>query len=344
MTVRRSFGILLALCFLLAGIAADAAGVEDFYKGNTIRVLIGYDPGTGYDVFARALARHLGDHIPGKPQILPQNMPGAASLTMMNYLYNVAPRDGTAIGLPARNLFAEPLFGNKLARYDPLKFTFIGNMSRDVAICVTWKASGMSTFQDALDHEILVGATAPNSISTIYPQVLNAILKTRFKIITGYTDGSAIGLAMARNEIQGYCGYTISSILSSHPDWIKNNLVDVILQLTLVKSPELPDVPSVMDVVKDDESRQALALEFGDLAMGRPVVGPPDVPDQRTDALRRAFDETMKDPAFLQDAKQSSIDIDPMTGEDLEKVLRQILAAPKSVVDKVAAIRGQNPN
>lgn len=331
----------LALACLAACAAARADEVEDFYRGATVKVLIGYDTGTGYDVFARALARHLGAYIPGKPQVLPQNMPGAASLTMMNHLYNIAPRDGSVIALPARNLYTEPLFGNDRARYDPARFSMIGNMSRDVALCVAWRGSGVSTFGDVREREILIGATAPNSISTIYPQVLNALLGTRFRIVAGYTDANAISLAMERGEIQGYCGYTIASIKSAHPDWLEKDLAKIFVLLSLERSAQAPGVPTVLELVDDEPARQALTLVFGDLTLGRPVAGPPDIPPARLAALRKAFDETMRDPEFLRDAARTKIDIDPMTGEEAARVLARILAAPAAAVKRVMDIRGQ---
>lgn len=319
--------------------AARAETAAEFYQGKQLRILIGYGPGTGYDVYGRVLGRHLANHLPGAPTIVPQNMPGAASLTMVNHLYNVAPRDGTAIAVPARNLFVEPLFGNDQARFEALKFSWIGSMSRDVATCFTWHSTGIKTIQDAMAREVLVGATGPVSGSYQSPMILNNVLGTKFKVITGYTDSGAIGLAMERGELEGYCSFTWGSIKSARPQWIAQKQINLILQMTLRKHPELPDVPLVMDLAKDDEARQLLTLVYADQEMGRPVAGPPEIPADRLLALRQAFDATMADPAFLDDAKRSAIDIDPITGDEVARIVAKLYATPKAIIDKVVAIR-----
>ena len=328
---------LLATVFLAP--AASAETVAEFYKGKQLRILIGYGPGTGYDVYGRVLGRHLANHLPGAPTIVPQNMPGAASLTMVNHLYNVAPRDGTAIAVPARNLFIEPLFGNDQARFEALKFSWIGSMSRDVATCFTWHSTPIKTIQDAMTQQVLVGATGPVSGSYQSPQILNNVLGTKFKVITGYADSGAIGLAMERGELEGYCSFTWGSIKSARPQWIEQKQINLILQMTLRKHPELLDVPLVMDLAKDDESRQILTLVYADQEMGRPVAGPPEIPADRLAALRQAFDATMADAAFRDDAKRSAIDIDPITGDEVARIVAKLYATPKAIIDKVVAIR-----
>lgn len=340
-TGRRpvSSTVLSLLAALLLVPAAKAETVAEFYQGKQLRILIGYGPGTGYDVYGRVLGRHLADHLPGAPTIVPQNMPGAASLTMVNHLYNVAPRDGTAIAVPARNLFIEPLFGNDQARFEAMKFSWIGSMSRDVATCFTWHGTGIATIQDAMAREVLVGATGPVSGSYQSPRILNHVLGTKFKVITGYADSGAIGLAMERGELEGYCSFTWGSIKSARPQWIAQKQINLILQMTLRKHPELPDVPLVMDLAKDDESRQVLTLVYADQEMGRPVAGPPEIPAERLAALRRAFDATMADAAFLDDAKRTAIDIDPITGDAVAQIVAKLYATPKAIIDKVVAIR-----
>ena len=319
--------------------AASAETVAEFYKGKQLRILIGYGPGTGYDVYGRVLGRHFANHLPGAPTIVPQNMPGAASLTMVNHLYNVAPRDGTAIAVPARNLFVEPLFGNDQARFEALKFSWIGSMSKDVATCFTWHSTPIKTIQDAMTQQVLVGATGPVSGSYQSPQILNNVLGTKFKVITGYADSGAIGLAMERGEVEGYCSFTWGSIKSARPQWIEQKQINLILQMTLRKHPELADVPLVMDLAKDDEARQILTLVYADQEMGRPVAGPPEIPADRLAALRQAFDATMADAAFLDDAKRSAIDIDPITGDEVARIVAKLYATPKAIIDKVVDIR-----
>ena len=329
----------LALALLVAaGTTAAAADVADFYRGKNLRIFVGYGPGTGYDVYARLLARHLPKYLPGHPGVIIQNMPGAASLTMTNYMYNVASRDGTAIGLPARNLFVEPLFGNDNARFEARKFTWIGSMSRDVALCFTWHTSGVATIQDAMKREVLVGSSGVNSGSYMFPQLLNAMIGTRLKVIMGYPDSAAVGLAMERGEIGGYCSFTWASIKSARPKWIEQKQINILLQLTLHKHPELDKVPGVMDLAPDEASRQAFALVLADQEMGRPVFAPPDVPADRVGALRHAFDATMKDNEFLADAARTAIEISPIEGSAVEQVLADIYATPKNVIERVKAI------
>jgi len=336
----RAFGNTLRV-FALVATAAGSAAADDFYRGKTLRILVGYGTGTGYDVYARLLGRHIAKHIPGQPTIVIQNMPGAASLTMTNYLYNAAPRDGTAIGLPARVLFVEPLFGNENARFDVRKFTWIGNMNRDFATCFTWHTSGVTTIEDAMKRELLVGASGVNSSSHQFPMIVNAFVGTRFKPLLGYVDSAGVGLAMERGELEGYCSFTWGSIKSARPKWIEQKQINILLQLAISKHPELAHVPLIMDYAKDERARQAFALVFADQEIGRPVVGPPDVPGDRLAALRQAFGATMKDPDFLADAARMMIDIDPIDAAGSERILARIYATPKDVIERVKAIYAQ---
>ena len=322
---------------------AAHADVADFYRGKNLRIFVGYAPGTGYDVYARLLGRHLAKHIPGQPGVVIQNMPGAASLTMVNYIYNVAPRDGTEIGVPARVLFVEPLFGNENARFEARKFTWLGSMNRDVAMCFTWHTSGIATIEDAMKREVLIGASGVNSGSYSFPQIVNAFVGTRLKTILGYPDSAAVGLAMERGELEGYCSFAYASIKSARPQWLEKKEINLLLQLTIHRHPELPNVPVLMDLAKDDATRQAFALVFADQEMGRPVFAPPDVPSDRAAALRAAFAATMTDPEFLDDAARSGVEIDPIDAKAVEQVLARIYATPPDVIQRVKAIIGMRP-
>ena len=327
-------------CALLAAAPVRADPVEDFYRGKAIRFLVGYGPGTGYDVYMRVVQRHIGNHIPGKPAVLPENVPGAGGLVMTNSLYNVVPRDGTAIGMPSRNLVTEPLFGNDAAKYDARNFGWIGSVSSDVATCLGWRASGVNTLADVTSREIKLGGNGPQTDSAIMPRVLNALIGARFKTFNGYPDSGAVGVAMEPGELEGYCGFTLGSVRSARPQWLEQNLVSVFLQMGPAKHPDLPDTPNALDLMKTDADRQAFNLVFGLGKMGRPVAAPPGVPADRLAALRRAFDETMKDPEFLDDIKHSSIDFDgPTDGAAVEALVRGLYATPKAVIDRVTAIR-----
>jgi tripartite-type tricarboxylate transporter receptor subunit TctC len=331
---------LLVLCALAVGTApAVSQPATGFYKGRTISFLIGYGPGTGYDVYARLLLRHMGRHIPGNPNMVPENMPGAGSMVMVNHLYNVAAKDGTVIGMPARNLVIEPLFGNAQAKFDGTKFTWIGSMTREVSLCFTWHTAGLTTLEDAKKREVLVGATGLASDSYIDPQLLNAVLGTRFKVVLGYPDSAAIGLAMERGELDGFCSFTYGSIKSARPQWLDQHLITILAQLTVHPAPELKDVPLIMDMTKDEAARQAFELVFANQEMGRPVAGPPGMPADRLAVLRTAFDATMKDRQFLEDAARTHIDIDAIAGAAIDELMARMYATPKPVIDKVMAIR-----
>jgi tripartite-type tricarboxylate transporter receptor subunit TctC len=334
----------IAVCAAIAaGTAAAGTDVADFYRGKNLRILVGYGPGTGYDVYARLLGRHLAKYVPGQPAVIIQNMPGAASLTMLNYLYNVAPRDGTAIGLPARGLFIEPLFGNENAKFEAKRFAWIGSMSRDAATCFTWHTSGIARIEDAMQREVLVGSSGVNGSSHQFPMIVNAFIGTKFKPLLGYVDSAGVGLAMERGELEGYCSFTWGSIKSARPQWIEKKQINILLQLTTRKHPDLAHVPLVMDYAKDASARQAFELVFADQEIGRPVVGPPDVPTERAAALRQAFDATMKDHDFLADASRMAIDIDPIDGAAAEQVLLQIYATPADVIERVKTIYADRP-
>jgi len=328
----------------VAGAATGAAAdVADFYRGKTLRILVGYGTGSGYDVFARLLGRHVGKHVPGQPNVIIQNMPGAASLTMANHMYHVAPRDGTAIGLPARWVFVDPLFGNENARFDARRFALIGSMSREVATCFTWHTSGVRTIEETMRREVLVGSSGVAGTSYLLPLLLNALIRTKFKPILGYPDSAAVGIAMERGEVEGYCSFTWGSIKSARPKWIEQKQINILLQLGLEKHPELAHVPLVMDYASDEATRQAFALVFADQEIARPVFAPPDVPADRVAALRRAFDATMKESDFMADAARTAIDIDPVDGKAAEQVLARIYATPKDVVERVKAIYADRP-
>jgi tripartite-type tricarboxylate transporter receptor subunit TctC len=342
--IKALGALMFSFALVTATARTAAADVGDFYRGKNLRILVGYGTGAGYDVYARLLGRHLTKHLPGQPVVVIQNMPGAASLTMTNYMYNVAPRDGTAIGLPARGLFIEPLFGNENAKFEAQKFTWIGSMSRDVSTCFTWHTSGIVKIEDAMKREVLVGSSGVNGSSHQFPMLINALLGTKFKPLLGYVDSAGVGLAMERGELEGYCSFTWGSIKSARPKWIEDKLINMLLQLTTVKSPEMANVPVIMDYAKDEASRQAFTFVFADQEMGRPVVAPPEVPADRVAALRQAFEATMKDKEFLADAARMSIDIDPIDGKAVEQILARLYATPREVVDRVSAIyasRGQ---
>jgi tripartite-type tricarboxylate transporter receptor subunit TctC len=324
---------------LLAAVPAQADSAQDFFKNRRLTMLVGYGAGAGYDVYARGLVRHYEKHIPGNPKFIVKNMPGASSLKMLNYLAKVSPRDGSEMGAPARGLFMEPLYGNTRATYDGREFSFIGSIGKETPLCFTWHTSGVSTIQQAMKQEVVVGAGGGPSSSNIFPRVLNGIINTKFKIISGYKGSGAIGLAMERGEVQGYCSFGWTSMKSARGDWIKKRQVNILLQVAITKNPELPNVPLVTDLVKSDEDLAALKLVFSDTEMARPINGPKDVPKDRLKVLRDAFQATMKDPVFRADAAKHGLEVDPISGEAIEKIIAGIYATPKKVVERVNQLR-----
>jgi tripartite-type tricarboxylate transporter receptor subunit TctC len=328
-----------AAAMAAGALPAQAASGADFYRGRSISMLVGYGAGTGYDVYARALVRHYERHIPGGPKFIVKNMPGASSLKMLNYLANVSKRDGSELGAPARGLFFEPLFGNKKAQFDPVAFTFIGSIGKATPLCFTWHTSGITGIDQAKTRTVVVGATGGPSNSNIYPRILNGILGTKFKIISGYKGSGAIGLAMERGEVEGYCSFGWASIKSARSNWIEKKQINILLQISLKPHPELAKVPLVMDLVKKKEDRQALELSFAQSEMARPIVGPRDVPKDRAEVLRAAFVATMKDKKFLSDATKNAIEIDPISGEEVRALIARVYATPRDIVARVMKMR-----
>jgi tripartite-type tricarboxylate transporter receptor subunit TctC len=331
----------LALC--TAAGAARADSVADFYKGKTIQFFVGYEAGSGYDLYARLLARHYGAQIPGRPGVVVQNMPGAGSIKAANYLYEVAPRDGTQIGMTSRGTPMTPLLGGKGATFkDDRSFTWIGSMNNEVSVCAAWEGSGVKTIEDAMHRELTTSATSLGADdTTVFPAVLNAMIGTKFRWITGYPGGAAMNLAMERGEAQGRCGWSWSSVKSTQPEWLRDGKISLLLQLSLTKHPDLPDLPGIMDFAKTDEQRAVLELIFARQVMGRPVLAPPALPPERTQALRRAFDATMKDPAFMADADKGQWEINLVTGEEIEALMAKLWRTPPHIVELAKEITPQ---
>ena len=322
--------------------SVDAQGTSgSFYAGKVVRLLVGYGPGTGFDVYGRAVARHLGRNVPGKPNIIVENMPGAGGLTMANHLYNASPKDGTTIGLLV-NVFLEPLFRNELARYDPKQFNWIGSVSRSTPLCFTWHTAGLKSLDDVKTRETLVGAVGRYSDSYYFPQIINSVLGTKFKPVLGYPDSGAIGLAMERGELHGFCSFSLSSIKSARPEWLDDKRIDILVQLGMQKSPELPHVPLMLDLATNESWTQALTVLAGNWEAARPLGRPPGVSRDRIETLRNAFDRTMVDPAFIEEARKMKLEVDPIDGTAVKEIIERLYATPSSVVDRLIAIRAMD--
>ena len=320
----------------LAQPAAYAQSPAEFYKGRNVELYIGYSVGGAYDLYARVLARHLSKHIPGSPTIIAKNMEGAGSLRLANWLYNVGAKDGTVLATIGRGTAFDPLLGSKGAQFRADKFTWIGSANNEVSVCVAWKTSGITDFEHTLSRELIVGGTGQAADTDQFPRILNGVLGTKFRIATGYPGGNDVTLAMERGEVKGRCGWSWSSVLSTHKRWIEDKLITVLVQLSLNKHPDLPDVPLVMDFAKTEDQQQMFKLIFARQVMGRPYLAPPDVPKERAEALRKAFMDTMKDNEFLADAERSQLEINPVDGAEVEKLVKELYQTPKPLADKAA--------
>jgi tripartite-type tricarboxylate transporter receptor subunit TctC len=317
---------------------AGAQSPADFYKGKNVDLYVGYSVGGGYDLYARMLAKHMGKHIPGHPNVVTKNMEGAGSLRLANWIYNVAPKDGTAFGTIGRGTGFDPLFGHKAAQFDATKFTWIGSANNEVSVCVAWHTSGITKFDDLFGRELIVGGTGPAADTDQFPKVVNGVLGTKMRVIAGYPGGNDVSLAMERGEVQGRCGWSWSSVRSTQPKWLDDKKIHVLVQLALDKHPELPDVPLIMDLAKSDEQKQLLKLIFARQVMGRPFLAPPGVPKERADALRKAFMDTMQDREFLAESEKAQLEIVPVSGEELQKLVLELYATSPAIAQKAAAL------
>ena len=327
-----------ALLTLLPLAPAWADSVADFYKDKTVELYIGYSVGGGYDTYARLLANHMGKYIPGKPNIIAKNMPGAGSAKLANWLYNVAPKDGTAIGEIGRGTGFDPLFKIAGAQFDGTKFNWLGSANDEVSVCVAWQGVGVTKFEDVLEKDLIVGGTGASADTDQFPKIMNGVLGTKFKIVTGYPGGNEVGLAMERGEVKGRCGWSWSSVKALHLDWVKDKKVLILVQLSLQKHPDLPDVPLVMDLAKNDDQKRILKLIFTRQVMGRPFLAPPGIPAERVAALRKAFMDTLKDKDFLAAAAKAKLEINPVSGEKIQALVQEAYDSPPALVDKAVAL------
>ena len=334
-----AIGSLLWLAATCAPASADP--VEDFYRGRNVTMVIGYSVAGGYDNYARVVARHLGNHIPGHPTVLPQNMPGAGSLRSANWLYNAAPKDGSVIGMFSRGMAMEPLIGTSQTSFDAQKFSWLGSGTNEVSTCVTWHESAVKTWADALKIPFTVGGEGSGSDPDIFATVVRNVFGVKLRLVSGYPGSAEVALAIERREVEGRCGWSYSSLRQQRPDWITRKQVNILVQLALAKSPELPDVPLITDFATTDRQRQILRLVFSRQAMARPFVAPPGIPPERKQALRVAFERTMADADFLAEARQRGLEVNPVTGADIDKLIDELYQTPADVVAEVRAIIAQ---
>jgi tripartite-type tricarboxylate transporter receptor subunit TctC len=324
---------LISVAIVLAFLPVSAPA-EDFYKGKIINLDIGYSPGGGYDLYARLLARYLGKNLPGDPTIVPSNMPGAGSLRAANYLYSAAAKDGTVIGTFSRSIAIVPLISS--VAFDARKFTWLGSMSTDVSVCISWATSPIKTWDDWKSKQFVVGGEGAGSDPDIFPLMYHNVFGAKVKLVTGYPGTNDITLAMQRGEVDGLCGISWSTIKSQHADWISDKKINVIVQAALKKDPELPNVPLALDLAQTEEQKQIVKLLISTQALARPFVAPPGVPQDRKEALRTAFDATLNDPELRAEAKKEELDIEPISGAAIDALLADIYAYPPDIAAKAA--------
>ena len=310
----------------------------DFYRGKSLELYIGSSVGGGYDAYARMLARHMGRFIPGNPTVVAKNMEGAGGLRLANFLYNAAPKDGTAIATVYRGIPFDPLLGGKGAQFDATRFVFIGSANNEVSVCVVWHTTGVTRFEEALTKTLVVGASGPSADSYQFPKIVNGVLGSKFKIITGYPGGNDIDLAMERGEVQGRCSWSWTSLQATRRSWLTDKKINLLFQMGLSKHPDLPDVPLVVDLAKHEEDRAVLELVFARQVMAWPYLAPPGIPPDRADSLRRAFMQTMNDADFLADAEKSRLEVRPVAGEDIEKLVRRVYGTPAAIAERAASL------
>jgi tripartite-type tricarboxylate transporter receptor subunit TctC len=340
-TFHRLFraGLMALAGISLAGASVRADPVADFYHGKTVSLTIGTSTGNDYDFRSRLLARHLGRHIPGEPTIIPQNMPGVGGVKAANYLASIAPRDGSALHMIMSNMMSSQAIGAQGVQFDTRKFFWIGNTTSTPNVTVSWHTSGVTSIDQVKTKQLIVGAPG-GTAGVIYVTAMNGLIGTKFKLVTGYPGGNEVNLAMERGEIDGRASNSWAAWKSTHPDWIADKKIIVLVQIGLKRAPDLADVPLLFELAGNSIDRQVLTFLSADTAISRALVAAPDTPPERLAALRRAFDATMKDPEFLAEAEKSQMDIVPMTGGESQKIADSIVNTPPEIVARAKVLLG----
>ena len=328
-------GLTICAVLLAAGQASRAQSVENFYRGKTVRFIVGSNTGGSYDTYSRLLATHMGRHIPGNPSIVVENMPGASGTKSAQYIGEIAPKDGSVIGMFNQSMPQRQMFEPDQVQFDLSKFGWIGAMNTSTTVFITWHTSGVKTLEDAKKKEVVMGALSATGGNSVYPLLINAFLGTKFKVVLGYQGGNTIQLAMERGEVDGRAAVVWSGLKAGWPHWIAEKKISVLLQTGLAKEPDLPDVPLLLDLANNPEEKAIFRFVSSDSAMGFPVAAPPGIPADRLAALQKAFSDTMKDPEFLKIATERKLEIEPSTGQDVKKVVEDLISTPKDVIAKI---------
>jgi tripartite-type tricarboxylate transporter receptor subunit TctC len=328
-------GLLALASSVLVLMPAAAQGPS--LAGKNVTMVIGFGPGGGYDAWGRVVARYIGKHLPGNPNVVPQNMPGGGSFNAANHIYTIAPKDGTVLAIIARDAPLGPLTGAPGARFDPLKISWIGTPTTETNICISMERAKVRTFKDLQESELIIGNTGVGTGTYSYPKALNGIFGTKFKLISGFPSSTDVFLAMERNEVDGICE-SLDSVISKRPDWIATKKVNVLFYAGAKPTIDLKGAPFIVDLGRNAEEKQALEFLYAGQGIGRPFVAPPDLPAERLKMLRDAFNATMKDKDFVADTTKQKLDVEPENGEHLEALIKKVYTTPKSVVDRIGEL------
>jgi len=328
----RRLIVAAAALFSLLTFTASAQTPAEFYKGKTVYLMIGQSAGGDYDAWGRLVARHIKDHIPGTPNVVPQNVVGAGGMTLANEMYNTIPKDGTVFGLYNRGMPFEPMMGNPAAQFDPLKMNWLGSPELDVAVCSVRADAPVKKMEDLLTTELIVGGTSPGADTVAMPVFLTNLLGMKFKLVKGFPGSNEVVLALERNEVQGICNSYASITRTA---LYREGKVKILFQIALAPDPRIKDVPLVRNLAKNDADRSAMDIFLSRLAVGRPFVAPPGLPADRLAALRKAFEDTMKDPGYIEDAGKMKLHPSPMGWQEIDKVLKAAYAMPKSAIARM---------
>jgi tripartite-type tricarboxylate transporter receptor subunit TctC len=336
----------LRVAVVVAGltyVAAAHAQPPDSSAGRPISVLIGTTPGGGYDIYARTLARHMSRHLSGQPALVPKNVPGAGGLTLANYLYNRAPADGTEFavvqnGLPFEKLFQTLSPEGRNALFDATKFGWIGSITQSVFVTVTWHTAPVKTLAEATVNEALLGASATSSDSYVLAMLSNRLLGTKFRVVHGYPGAAEVDLAVEKGEVQGAAGKDWTTLTSTRPQWIAEKKINILVQMGMHAHPSLKDVPRAIDLAKTPRDRRVMEVVFAKFGMSRPFLAPPGIAPERLAVLRRAFDATVQDPVFLADAQKLGMEINPVSGEDVQALVERIMGTPEEIAQRAREV------
>jgi tripartite-type tricarboxylate transporter receptor subunit TctC len=332
----RLLAVILAFCLCMVAPAAAQDDVAAFYRGKQLRFIVGSAAGGGYDLFARIVARHIGNHIPGNPIVIVQNQPAAGGVVMTNQLFAQGPKDGTVVGIPINGIPTAPLLQAGTA-FDASKLIWLGSTNREAYVAFVWHTVSVSNIAELTTREIVVGATTPGTTMVDFPLLVNDVLGTKFRVVRGYAGTPQINLAIERGEVQGMGGLGWASVKAQTPQWIAEKKIKVLAQYGLTRYAELADVPTVLELARSEPDAQAMRMLFARTEYGRPYFLPPDVPAARVTALRRAFDATMKDAGFLAEAAKLQLEVSPMTGEEVQALVGELAKTPPAIVARVRA-------